>query len=95
MIDISKIKEKSNSPKTKKTFEDLSRKPPKQVVIPHSLFFIQEKKDYLAYSIISYSSKFQYIKSTKEGYLISFKSEVILQEQNDLNDLIIVITIYF
>ena len=48
----------------------------------------KKKKKYHAYSIINYSSNFRYINSTKEGDLIFFKCEDIIQDQAKLSDLV-------
>ena len=64
-----------------------------------SIFFIflknnqknynKKKKKYHVYSIINYSSNFRYINSTKEGDLIFFKCEGIIQDdQAKLSDLV-------
>ena len=48
----------------------------------------KKKKKYHVYSIINYSSNFRYINSTKEGDLIFFKCEGIIQDQAKLSDLV-------
>ena len=48
------------------------------------------KKKYHVYSVINYSSNFKYINSTKEGDLIFFKCEGIIQEQTNLSDLVLI-----
>ena len=48
----------------------------------------KKKKKYHVYSVINYSSNFRYINSTKEGDLIFFKCEGIIQEQINLSDLV-------
>ena len=47
----------------------------------------KKKKGYHVYSVVKYFSNFQYINSTKEINLISFKREILIQEKNDLDDL--------
>ena len=48
----------------------------------------KKKKKYHVYSVINYSSNFRYINSTKEGDLIFFKYEGIIQDQAKLSDLV-------
>ena len=49
----------------------------------------KKKKKYHVYSVINYSSNFKYINSTKEGDLIFFKYEGIIQDdQAKLSDLV-------
>ena len=48
----------------------------------------KKKKKYHVYSVINYSSNFKYINSTKEGDLIFFKCEGIIQDQTKLSDLV-------
>ena len=50
----------------------------------------KKKKKYHVYSVISYSSNFRYINSIKEGYLIFFKLEGIIQDQVKLSDLVLI-----
>ena len=82
MIDISKIKEKNDSPQTKKLLkiyqEGIQKNNDKK------------KKKYHIYSVINYSSNFKYINSTKEGDLIFFKCEGIIQDQVKLSDLVLI-----
>ena len=50
----------------------------------------KKKRKYHSYSVINYSSNFRYINSTKEGDLIFFKCEGIIQEQTNLSDLVLI-----
>ena len=46
-----------------------------------------KKKQYHAYSVINYSSNFRYINYIKEGDLIFFKCERIIQDRTTSSDL--------
>ena len=43
---------------------------------------------YRAFSAINYSSNFRYINSTKEGDIIFYKYQGIIQDQTTLSDLV-------
>ena len=49
----------------------------------------KKKKKYHVHSVINYSSNFKYINSIKEGDLIFFKCEGIIQDQVKLFDLVL------
>ena len=50
----------------------------------------KKKKKYHVYSVINYSSNFRFINFTKEGDLIYFKCEGIIQEQTNISDLVLI-----
>ena len=50
----------------------------------------KKKKKYHIYSVINFSSNFRHINSSKEGDLIFFKCEGIIESQAKLSDLVLI-----
>ena len=60
------------------------------IFLKHNSKNYDKNEKYHVYSVINYSSNFRYINSTKEGDLIFFKCEGIIQEQTNLSDLVLI-----